>query len=112
MNHSLIIETVAFLKSINIRYNRFVAWMNGMDDGQKDFLKILSCEAFKRFMSSGLKLSQVQALMVLLIKFRIPFDISYDPGNRKNESEIELEVYINPHSTLVFSIGAEIDSNL
>lgn len=82
-----------------------------MIENQKDFIKLLSCEAFKRLMSSGLKLSQLQALMTLLVKFRIPFDLSYDPGNRKNEAEIELEIFITPHSSLVFSIGAEIENN-
>lgn len=80
-----------------------------MSDIQKEFMRILSCEAFKRFLSGGLKLSQLQTLMVLLIKFRIPFDISYDPGNRRNEAGIELVVYVTPQSTLVFSIGTEVD---
>lgn len=80
-----------------------------MDDLQKDFVKLLSCEAFKRFLCSGVKLSQLQALMLLLLKFRIPFDISYDPGNRRNEAGIELVIYITPQSTLVFSIGTEVE---
>ncbi|NLM10225.1 MAG: hypothetical protein GX213_05505 [Clostridiaceae bacterium] len=79
-----------------------------MNDLQKEFINILSCEAFKRFMSSGVKLSQLQTLIFLLIKFKIPFDLSYDPGNRKNEFSIELVIYITPHSSINFTIGQEI----
>lgn len=79
-----------------------------MDDLQKEFINILSCEAFKRFMSSGVKLSQLQTLMLLLIKFNIPFDLSFDPGNRRNEFSIELTIYITPHSSINFTIGQEI----
>jgi len=81
-----------------------------MDDLQKEFISILSCEAFKRFMSAGIKLSQLQTLLFLLIKFKIPFDLSYDPGNRRNELSIELEIYITPHSSLTFTIGEEISN--
>ncbi|AGI40084.1 hypothetical protein Clst_2053 [Thermoclostridium stercorarium subsp. stercorarium DSM 8532] len=59
-------------------------------------------------MSEGIKLSQLQNLLLLLIKFRIPFDLSYDPGNRRNELSIELVIYITPHSSLTFTIGQEI----
>lgn len=79
-----------------------------MDELQKEFINILSCEAFKRFMSAGIKLSQLQTLMLLLIKFKIPFDLSFDPGNRRNEFSIELEIYITPHSSLTFTIGQEV----
>lgn len=79
-----------------------------MDDLQKKFLNILSCEAFKNFMSSGIKLNQLQTLLFLLVKFKIPFDLSYDPGNRRNEASIELVIYITPHSSLTFSIGQEL----
>lgn len=79
-----------------------------MDDLQKKFINILSCEAFKNFMSTEVKLSQLKSLMFLLIKFKIPFDLSYDPGNRRNEFSIELTIYITPHSTLNFTIGQEI----
>jgi hypothetical protein len=79
-----------------------------MKDFQKEFIEILSCEAFRRFMSEGIKLSQLQNLLLLLIKFRIPFDLSYDPGNRRNELSIELVIYITPHSSLTFTIGQEI----
>lgn len=79
-----------------------------MDDLQKKFLNILSCEAFKNFMSAGIKLNQLQTLLFLLVKFKIPFDLSYDPGNRRNEASIELVIYITPHSSLTFSIGQEL----
>lgn len=79
-----------------------------MDNLQREFINILSCEAFKRFVSTGIKLSQLQTLMLLLIKFKIPFDLSYDPGNRRNELSIELTIYITPHSSLVFTIGQEV----
>ena len=79
-----------------------------MNDFQKEFINILSCEAFKRFMATGIKLSQLQTLMFLLIKFNIPFDLSYDPGNGRNELSIELVIYITPNSTLNFTIGREI----
>jgi len=79
-----------------------------MSDIQKEFINILSCEAFKRFMASGLKFAQLQALMLLLVKYRIPFDLTYDPGTRRNELSLELTIYITPHSTLSFSIGGEI----
>lgn len=79
-----------------------------MADLQKEFINILSCEAFKRFMATEFKLSQLEALLLLLIKFKIPFDLQYDPGNRRNELSIELVIYITPHSTLNFTIGQEI----
>ena len=79
-----------------------------MNDFQKEFINILSCEAFKRFMATGIKLSQLQTLMFLLIKFNIHFDLSYDPGNGRNELSIELVIYITPNSTLNFTIGREI----
>lgn len=79
-----------------------------MTDIKKEFISILSCEAFKRFMGCGVKFTQLQALLLLLLKFQIPFDLTYDPGNQRNESSIELVIYITPHSSLQFSIGAEL----
>ena len=81
-----------------------------MNDFQNEFINILSCEAFRRFMSAGIKLTHLQTLLFLLIKYKISFDLSYDPGNRRNEFSIQLTIYITPHSTLNFSIGEEISA--
>ena len=79
-----------------------------MDDFQKEFINVLSCEAFRRFLSAGIKISQLQTLLLLLIKYKIPFDLSYDPGNRRNELSIQLAIYLSPHSSINFTIGQEI----
>lgn len=50
--------------------------------------------------SSNLKIVEFDALLTLLIKAGIPFDVEYTPGTRRDSESALLSIYINPNTTL------------
>lgn len=73
---------------------------------EKELLTILTSELFSKvYSSSNLKIAEFDALITLLIKAKIPFDTSYSPGTRRESEAAQLTVYINPNTTLNFTIN-------
>ena len=70
-----------------------------------DLMNLLTSETFIRLLDSDLQFTQYVSAISLLIKSRIPFDTAYTPGNRRNEPEFTLTVYITPKTTMTLSFS-------
>lgn len=77
-----------------------------MDGANKDLITILTSEAFSSLASSrNIKIAEFDAIIALLIKVRIPFDVEYSPGTRRLAESAQLTIYINPTTTLNFTFS-------
>lgn len=72
----------------------------------KELSTILTSEVFSNLANSkNLKIVEFNAIIALLIKAKIPFDVEYDPGNARDAESAELSIFINPSTTLNFVIN-------
>ena len=79
-----------------------------MKSYKKEIEFILASDAFKSIIDADvIKLCQLNAVLALLIKACIPFDVSFDPGTRREAAAIELVIFINPSTTLNFVLNLE-----
>ncbi|CCO07897.1 hypothetical protein [Desulforamulus hydrothermalis] len=79
-----------------------------MPKGFKEINVLLAHDTFKAlFSSDALKVTQLNAVIALLIKLGIPFDLEFSPGTRRLAAAAELVIYINPSTTLNFTISFE-----
>jgi hypothetical protein len=84
-----------------------------MGDFSKELNTILASEVFTNLVNSKtLKIVEFDAIIALLIKLKIPFDVEYSPGNRRLAESTSLSVYINPSTTLNFTINFEAGNSL
>ena len=51
--------------------------------------------------------AKYSALTTMMINNNMPFDVSFSPQTRRHSAGIQLTIYINPSSTLVFNIDFE-----
>jgi len=66
---------------------------------------LLKTELFSSlFDRDTIKLTELDAILRLLVKAEIPFDLTYSPGTKRTAAALELTVYINPTTTLNFII--------
>ena len=73
---------------------------------EKELLTILSTDLFKKILGSGnLQFVQLNAVLALLVKAKIPFDLQYSPGTKRVSPGLELQIYINPSTRLNFTIS-------
>ena len=71
-----------------------------------DLMNLFTTETFVRLLDADhLQFTQYVAAISLLIKNRIPFDTTYTPGNRRNDPEFSLTVYITPKTTMKISFS-------
>ena len=71
-----------------------------------DLLNLFASETFIRLLDADhLQFTQYVSAISLLIKNRIPFDTTYTPGNRRNDPEFSLTVYITPKTTMKISFS-------
>jgi len=71
-----------------------------------ELMNLFASETFMRLLDSEkLQFTQYVAAISLLIKNRIPFDAAYTPGNRRNDPEFTLTVYITPKTTVAISFS-------
>lgn len=83
----------------------------------QQFMDLFSMELFRQvYYNDGVTLLIFNAFTSLLIQYGIPFDTSYDPGNRKNAPGIELTIFVSPTSKMVINIdlgpgGSEFTTN-
>ena len=71
-----------------------------------DLMALIASEAFKCVLEADkLQFAQYVSVISILINNRIPFDTSYNPGNRRNEPEFTLTIYITPKTTIAISFS-------
>ncbi|WP_034601434.1 hypothetical protein [Clostridiisalibacter paucivorans] len=74
----------------------------------KEIFNLISTDVFKSLISSDLvTIGKLNAAINLLIKARIPFDIEYSPGTRREATAAQLTIYINPTTTINITISFE-----
>lgn len=79
----------------------------------KEVETFLSSEVIKQLFSSNIsKIGQLNAVIALLIKAGIPFDVSFTPGTRRVAASAQLTIYINPTTTIQFSIAFEAGTTI
>lgn len=79
-----------------------------MENISAEIIQILSTSIFKKIINNDLlTIKQINAATTLLIKAGIPFDLSFSPGTRREATAAELTIYINPTTTLNFTISFE-----
>jgi hypothetical protein len=84
-----------------------------MNNINKELSTILASEAFTNLVNSkNLKIVEFDAILALLIKLRIPFDVEYSPGTRRLAESAELSIFINPSTTLNFIINFEAGNSI
>lgn len=75
---------------------------------KKEIIEILSTEAFNRILTGqAIQIAQLNAVIALLIKTNIPFDLSFTPGDQRIAKEARLVIHISPASTINFLIQFE-----
>jgi hypothetical protein len=52
-----------------------------------------------------MRIAELDAVIAILIKTKIPFDVEYSPGTRRTAESAELKIYINPTTTLNFVLS-------
>lgn len=73
-----------------------------------DLATLFTSQALTRLMySNNMKIAEFDAILSLLIKARIPFDVQYSPGSRRAAESAEITIYINPVTTLNFTLSFE-----
>lgn len=74
----------------------------------KEIFNLISTDVFKSLINSDLvTMGKLNAAINLLIKARIPFDIEYSPGTRREATAAQLTIYINPTTTINITISFE-----
>ncbi|MTI48667.1 hypothetical protein [Sporosalibacterium faouarense] len=74
----------------------------------KQLLKILSAEVFQRIINNDvIRLEQLMTAQALLIEANIPYDLVFAAGTRRDASAVELIIYINPTTTMNFTVAFE-----
>ena len=84
-----------------------------MDGINNELLTILSSQAFAGLTTSrNIKIAEFDAIIAILIKAKIPFDVEYSPGTRRLAESAELTIYINPTTKLNFTFSFESGTSL
>lgn len=82
----------------------------------KEVLDILSTDLFRSILNSKSQtITQLNAVLSLLIKHGIAFDLTFDPGNTRNAASASLAIFIRPDVTvnieIAFGTGQLLFSN-
>ena len=79
-----------------------------MENINKELLTLLGTEAFTNLVNNkNLKIVELEAIMSLLIKTHIPFDITYSPGTRRLAAAAQLTIWLNPSTSIVIDINLQ-----
>ncbi|GBF32358.1 hypothetical protein DCCM_0552 [Desulfocucumis palustris] len=74
----------------------------------KELELLFASDVFQSLISSDvIKLNQLNAAIAVLIKLGIPFDLAFSPGTRRLAAALELDIFINPTTTVNFVINLE-----
>lgn len=78
-----------------------------------DLNTLLTSQVFNNLLnSSNLKIVEFDALITILIKAGIPFDVEYTPGTRRIAEAATLTIYINPSTTLNLTFSFEAGGSI
>lgn len=67
---------------------------------------LFSWDLFQKIASGeSMSLYKVNIFTAMLVNSGIPFDMSFESGSRKKSPAIQITIYINPVTTLVFNVG-------
>ncbi|SHF49072.1 hypothetical protein [Desulforamulus putei] len=95
-------------KCIKIKRERF-----RILKGFKEINVLLANDTFNTLLNCDtIKITQLNAIIALLIKLGIPFDLEYSPGTRRLAAAAELTIYINPSTTLNFTLNFEAGDSI
>jgi len=84
-----------------------------MDGFNNELITLLTSQAFSNIANSkNVKIAEFDAIIAILIKARIPFDVEYSPGTRRLAESAQLTIYINPSTTLNFTFNFQGGSSL
>lgn len=84
-----------------------------MDNNNKDIIALLSSQAFCNLANSrNIKIAELDAIIALLIKAKVSFDISFTPGTGRIAEAAELSIFLNPATTLNFTLNLQSGSSL
>lgn len=83
----------------------------------KDYIKeiefLLASDTFRALLcENAIRITQLNAVIALLIKAGIPFDLEYSPGTRRLAAAANLTIYINPTTTVNFTLSFEEGGSL
>ncbi|MGE4282654.1 MAG: hypothetical protein AB7G87_02945 [Clostridia bacterium] len=74
----------------------------------KEVMTIITSDIFSALLNRGsIQVAQLNAAIALLIKAGIPFDVEFSPGTRRAAAAAELTIYMNPTTTLSFTLTFE-----
>jgi hypothetical protein len=59
-----------------------------------------------------MRIAELDAILAILIKTQIPFDVQYSPGTRRVAESAELTIFINPTTTLNFILNFQAGSSI
>lgn len=82
--------------------------MSALDKVSKELEVILGTDLFKSICNNdAIKLTQLQALISILVKACIDFDLTFTCGTRRDATALQLTIYINPTTNINFVINLE-----
>ncbi len=74
---------------------------------------IFGTDVFKCIINNDLlKINQLQAAIALLIKAGIDFDLAFYSGTERNSAAVELTIFLNPSTTIDFTITLEASGSI
>jgi hypothetical protein len=84
-----------------------------MSGSDQDLITFLTSRLFLNLTNSkNIKIAEFDAIITLLIKAGIPFDIEYSPGTRRLAESAVLAIYINPTTTLNLTFNFQSGSGV
>lgn len=76
-----------------------------MADLDNKLMTLLSTDIFKSLLNSDeFEIAKLNTAIALLIKAGIPFELTFTPGTRRDAATATLTVYINPATSIKFTI--------
>lgn len=87
--------------------------MSNFKRANRELEAILGADLFNILIKNDvIKLAQLQAVISLLVKAGIDFDLIFTSGTRRTETSLELAVYLSPTTTLLFVIELDAGGNI
>jgi hypothetical protein len=84
-----------------------------MKGNNNDLITLLTSTAFSNLASArNIKIAEFDALIAILIKSQIPFDVEYSPGSRRLAESAVLTIIINPTTSLNITFSFEAGTSL
>ena len=86
---------------------------NSNNNISNELSTLFTSQAFSKLLSSkNMRIAELDAIVAILIKTRIPFDVLYTPGTARDAESADLKIYINPTTTLNFILSFEAGGSM